>query len=133
MLQYAGSVSRCAGSVLWCLGSVLQCAGSLLRCVRFLFLWLTGFSLWSMASRRGLSNCLRRLSCPAACGLLGPRPRITPMFPALEGRFFTTGPPGIPRRHLLSLSSLPKLVIRKFRENLLEFLNTFMLKSNCHL
>ena len=35
-----------------------------------------------------------RLSCPAACGILVPRPRIKPTSPALEGRFFSTGPPG---------------------------------------
>ena len=34
------------------------------------------------------------LSCPAACGILVPRPGIEPMFPALEGGFLTTGPPG---------------------------------------
>ena len=34
------------------------------------------------------------LSCPAACGILVPRPGIEPMSPALEGRFLTTGPPG---------------------------------------
>ena len=34
------------------------------------------------------------LSCPAACGILVPRPGISPMSPALEGRLFTTGPPG---------------------------------------
>ena len=33
-------------------------------------------------------------SCPTACGILVPRPRIEPASPALEGRFFTTGPPG---------------------------------------
>ena len=33
------------------------------------------------------------LSCPAACGILVPRPGIEPMFPALEGGFLTTGPP----------------------------------------
>ena len=34
------------------------------------------------------------LSCPAACGILVPRTGIEPASPALEGRFFTTGPPG---------------------------------------
>ena len=34
------------------------------------------------------------LSCPAACGILVPRPGIKPPSPALEGRFLTTGPPG---------------------------------------
>ena len=35
-----------------------------------------------------------RLSCPAACEILVPQPGIEPTSPALEGRFFTTGPPG---------------------------------------
>ena len=33
------------------------------------------------------------LSCPAACGILVPQPGVEPTFPALEGGFFTTGPP----------------------------------------
>ena len=36
----------------------------------------------------------RGLSCPAACGILVPRPGIKPASPALEGGFLTTGPPG---------------------------------------
>ena len=36
----------------------------------------------------------RRLTCPAACGILVPRPGSEPASPALEGGFFTTGPPG---------------------------------------
>ena len=39
------------------------------------------------------SCCTPRLSCPGACGILVPRPRITPESPALEGRFLTPGPP----------------------------------------
>ena len=34
------------------------------------------------------------LSCPTACRILVPPPGIEPTFPALEGGFFTTGPPG---------------------------------------
>ena len=34
------------------------------------------------------------LICPAACGILVPRPGIEPASPALEGGFLTTGPPG---------------------------------------
>ena len=34
------------------------------------------------------------LSYPAACGILVPRPGIEPASPALEGGFFTAGPPG---------------------------------------
>ena len=33
------------------------------------------------------------LSCSTACGILVPRPGITPTSPALQGRFLTTGPP----------------------------------------
>ena len=36
----------------------------------------------------------RGLSCPAACGILVLRSGIEPASPALEGGFFTTGPPG---------------------------------------
>ena len=36
---------------------------------------------------RGLSEC-------TACGTLGPQPGMEPRPPALQGRFFTTGPPG---------------------------------------
>ena len=43
------------------------------------------------------------LSCPAACGILVPRTGIKPMPPALEGGFFTTGPPGKSLRPLLML------------------------------
>ena len=34
------------------------------------------------------------LRCPATCGILVPQPGIKSASPALEGRFFTTGPPG---------------------------------------
>ena len=37
---------------------------------------------------------MRRFSCPAAWGILVPRPEMEPTSPALEGRFLTTGPPG---------------------------------------
>ena len=37
---------------------------------------------------------VRGLSCPTARGILVPRPGIEPASPVLEGRFFTTGPPG---------------------------------------
>ena len=33
-----------------------------------------------------------RLSCSAACGILAPQPGIEPVSPALQDRFFTTGP-----------------------------------------
>ena len=34
------------------------------------------------------------LSCPTACGILVPLPRIEPASPALEGEFLTTEPSG---------------------------------------
>ena len=37
---------------------------------------------------------VRRLSCPAGCGILVPRPGMEPASPVLEGGFLTTGPPG---------------------------------------
>ena len=40
----------------------------------------------------GSVSVLLRLSCSAECGILLPRPGIEPMFPALQGRFLTTGP-----------------------------------------
>ena len=50
----------------------------------------------------------RGLSCPTECGVSAPHPELEPTFPALEGRFLTTGPPGTPhgcfRRHLLDIS-----------------------------
>ena len=50
----------------------------------------------------GLSTCgtwaqwwlCSGLVAPAACGILGPWPRIEPESPALQGRLLTTGPPG---------------------------------------
>ena len=36
---------------------------------------------------------VRGLSCPEACGILVPQPGIEPASLALQGRFFTTGPP----------------------------------------
>ena len=35
-----------------------------------------------------------RLSCPAACGILGPQLGIEPASQALQEGFLTTGPPG---------------------------------------
>ena len=49
----------------------------------------------ALALRRASSVVVARgLSCPTACGILVPQPEIEPVSPALEGRFFTTGPPG---------------------------------------
>ena len=48
------------------------------------------------------------LSCPMACVTLDPRPGIEPASPALEGGFFTTGPPG-KSPDLLIVNILPHL------------------------
>ena len=48
----------------------------------------------------------RGLSCPTACGILLPQPGIEPVSPALEGRFFTTGPPGKSREVLFNCNLL---------------------------
>ena len=45
------------------------------------------------------------LCCPAACGILVPRPGIEPASPAWEGGFLTTGPPGKPPLLVLSADS----------------------------
>ena len=52
-------------------------------------------STWALLLRSTSSVVVAHgLSCPVACGILVPRPGIEHMSPALEGRFFTTGPPG---------------------------------------
>ena len=58
----------------------------------------------SLVEARGLSKCGAQTYCPAARGILVPWPGIEPVSPALEGRFFTTGPPGKP--HLFGFFSL---------------------------
>ena len=40
-----------------------------------------------------LGSSLRRLSCPAACGIFVPQPGIESVAPALKGGFLATGPP----------------------------------------
>ena len=47
--------------------------------------------------------CACGLSCPVACGILVPWPGIEPTSPALDGRFFTTGPPGKSQDSILKL------------------------------
>ena len=37
---------------------------------------------------------VHRLNCPMTCGILVPRLKLEHAFPALEGGFLTTGPPG---------------------------------------
>ena len=61
------------------------------------FLSVSGLSCSTRALLlRGASSVVvvHRHSCPLACGILVPRPGIEPVSPALEGRYFTTGPPG---------------------------------------
>ena len=53
-------------------------------------LWYAGPSL----RHSGFQVVGHRLSCPAACWILVPRPGIKPTSPALQGRFLTTGSPG---------------------------------------
>ena len=49
-----------------------------------------------------------RLSCPMACGILVPRPGVTPTSPALQGEFLTPGPPGSP--HILVISNFRRML-----------------------
>ena len=58
--------------------------------VSSLFFWLR----WVSVAMRRLSSCSAGLSCREACEILVPQPGIKPASPALEGRFFTTEPPG---------------------------------------
>ena len=92
---------------------LLQCLGSSLPCSGFSLVVACGISLSSCGTWTpgcmgsvvcgtqavslrcgGSVVVVCGLSCPMACGILVPRPRIEPAFTALEGGFFTTGPPG---------------------------------------
>ena len=74
-------------------------------------LWLAGSrrcglcSLWHAGSLQLTCTSslvvARRISCPTACGILVPQPGIEPTSPALEGRFFTIGPPGKSLKRIL--------------------------------
>ena len=72
--------------------------GSSLQHVGISLVVACGFSLSSCGVQAlghvGSVVVAHRLSCPVACGILVPRPGIEPTSPALEGRFFTAGPPG---------------------------------------
>ena len=59
-----------------------------------LSLFLGGVVLGLYCSTWASLVAAHRLSCPAACRILVPCPGIEPASPALEGRFFTTAPPG---------------------------------------
>ena len=75
----------------------LQHTGSSLLFTGFSLVVAWGFSLSSCGMRVpehvGSLVEARGLSCPVACGILVPWPGIEPPAPALEGGFFTTGPP----------------------------------------
>ena len=51
--------------------------------------------MWELSLQRTDSLVVaHRLSCSTACGILVHQSGIEPMSPALQGRFFTIGPPG---------------------------------------
>ena len=56
------------------------------------------------------------LSCPAACGILVPRPGIEPVSPVSAGGFLTTGPPGTSSNKVLNAQ--PSIV--NYRHNTVE-------------
>ena len=61
---------------------------------------LSSCSVWAYCCRALALQCAgsvvmaHGLSCPAACGILVPRPGIEHVSLALAGRFLATGPPG---------------------------------------
>ena len=62
----------------------------------YLFGWV-GSQLWqggSALKHRDSIVAAPGFSCSKACEILIPQPGIEPMFPALQGRFLTTGLPG---------------------------------------
>ena len=71
----------------------LQCVGCSL-CGLSCGAQALGYSGFVAAAREhessGLAVVVHRLSCPAVCGILVPRPGIKPVFPALAHRFLTT-------------------------------------------
>ena len=54
------------------------------------------------------------LRCPGACGILGLRPGIIPVSPALEGGFLTSGPPGT--SPTCAISNCPRYSILQMRK-----------------
>ena len=68
--------------------------------------------IWALSLRRMSSVVVVcGLSCPAACGILVSRSGIELASPALEGGFFTTGPPGKSLCFFISLLRTPLLSI----------------------
>ena len=85
-LLSSGLLSSCGVQVF--LSLVVACGLQSMRALQFC-------GTWALSLRRESSVVVARgPSCPAACGILVPRPGIEPAPPALEGGFFTTGPPG---------------------------------------
>ena len=57
-------------------------------------------SAWALCCSAGDSLVAEhRVSFPSASGILVPGPGIEPVFPALEGGFLNTGPPGSPYKY----------------------------------
>ena len=116
-----------------CVGSQLLCASFSLHRAGFSLVVACGFSLFSLArcpgSRaRGLCSLRHtgslieacELSCPEACGILVPRPGVEPESPALEGGFFTPGPPGkSQKRNNLSSFIFPLIYLKTLKKNTL--------------
>ena len=113
------------------------CIGSLLRHAGFSLVAACGFSscgvwapgsmgsvvcgTWALSLRCKSSVVVAPgLSCPTACGILVPRPGIEPASPELEGRFFTTGPPG-------------KSLCRSFKIFLINLFNWMIVDLQCHV
>ena len=96
----ACGIFRCStGSSLWgtAFSLVVACGFSLSSCGtqapgRVVSVVCSTQALWLRRASSAIVAC--RLCCPAACGISVPWPGIEPVSPALEGGFFTTGPPG---------------------------------------
>ena len=69
---------------------------SILRCSVFFIVQLSHPYMTTgktIALTRQTFVVMHGLSCPMACEILVPWPKIEPMSPALEGKFLSTGPP----------------------------------------
>ena len=83
-------------------GPLYFLAALVLWCIALAFFHCLGQLLLQSESAQASVIVAPGLSCPAAHGILVPRPGIEPLSPALEGRFLTTGPPGKPPGESLS-------------------------------
>ena len=113
----AASVLSCSmwDLSLWCTGFslVVACGFSLSSCCA----WAPGHvgsvvcSVWALSLRHVSSVVVvHRLSCPTVCGILVPQPGIEPVSPALEGGFFTSGPPGKSLHWFFSHNAIAHLI-----------------------